>query len=167
MSPNSHNTAQEPLLPKTRIAMVLTLRTNPNHHEIMTALCDKYLPGQINMLAGHISLFHSLPGSKLDESTIPGIEDIRRSGTSCSLEKTTTTEGPEEAGSRILIQEGSHIGTFVSLFFYVNVTGFFVSPSTMSPIKSLLRFLFLSSSIASVSILSSTSSSSGGIPTQQ
>jgi hypothetical protein len=49
---------------------------------------------------------------------------------------------------------------------YVKVKGFFVNPSTMSPIKSLFRFLFLSCSTASVSTLSSVSSSSVDAPTQ-
>ncbi|KAH9810903.1 2'-5' RNA ligase superfamily [Teratosphaeria destructans] len=50
---------------------VLTLQTNKPHHHRMTQLRDKYFPETINKLEAHLTLFHALPGSKLESSHHP------------------------------------------------------------------------------------------------
>jgi hypothetical protein len=55
---------------------VLTILTDQAHHARMTALRTRYFPKRINKLAAHLTLFHALPGSKLESSVIPAIEDL-------------------------------------------------------------------------------------------
>ncbi|KAF2770520.1 hypothetical protein EJ03DRAFT_270306 [Teratosphaeria nubilosa] len=55
---------------------VLTLQTNKQHHQRMTQLRNKYFPQKINKLEAHLTLFHALPGTKLESSIIPVIQDV-------------------------------------------------------------------------------------------
>lgn len=55
---------------------VLTLLTDRAHHDRMTALRKRYSPPRINKLAAHLTLFHALPGSKLESSIVPSIEKL-------------------------------------------------------------------------------------------
>lgn len=55
---------------------VLTLLTDQAHHKRMTALRDKYFPKQINKLGAHLTLFHALPESRLDDHIFPTIQDV-------------------------------------------------------------------------------------------
>lgn len=55
---------------------VLTLRTNDDHHESMTRLRTIYFPPKLNKLDAHITLFHALPGEKLETDVLPAIRDI-------------------------------------------------------------------------------------------
>lgn len=55
---------------------VLTLLTDQAHHKRMTALRDKYFPEHINKLGAHLTLFHALPGSRLDDRILPTIHDV-------------------------------------------------------------------------------------------
>ncbi|KAL9050063.1 MAG: hypothetical protein Q9162_006853 [Coniocarpon cinnabarinum] len=45
---------------------VLTLHTSPEIHNAANALRQKYFPPKINKTPAHITLFHALPGSRLD-----------------------------------------------------------------------------------------------------
>ena len=42
----------------------------------MTALRKKYFPKHLNKLAAHLTLFHALPGSKLESSIVPTLEEV-------------------------------------------------------------------------------------------
>ena len=44
---------------------ILTLRTDPSHHQRITALRTQYFPAKLNKLSAHIALFRALPGSQL------------------------------------------------------------------------------------------------------
>lgn len=55
---------------------ILTILTSQGHHERMTALRKKYFPPKIYKVDAHITLFHALPGSKLESSIIHVIEDV-------------------------------------------------------------------------------------------
>jgi len=55
---------------------VLTLITDQAHHDRMTALRSTYFPRRINKLAAHLTFFHALPGSQLENSIIPHIEHV-------------------------------------------------------------------------------------------
>lgn len=55
---------------------VLTLQTDKAHHRRMTELRNQYFPPKLNKLAAHLTLFHALPGSKLNSYIIPTIEDV-------------------------------------------------------------------------------------------
>ena len=57
---------------------VLTLQTDQDHHNRMTALRNKYFPKHLNKLRAHLTLFHALPGSKMDNSILPVIQDIAK-----------------------------------------------------------------------------------------
>ena len=57
---------------------ILTLLTGKAHHQRMTELRRKYFPKHLNKLAAHLTLFHALPGSRLDSDIVPVIEDIAR-----------------------------------------------------------------------------------------
>ncbi|KAK3707579.1 hypothetical protein LTR37_012074 [Vermiconidia calcicola] len=57
---------------------VLTLQTDQDHHNRMTALRNKYFPKHLNKLRAHLTLFHALPGSKLNSSILPVIQDIAK-----------------------------------------------------------------------------------------
>lgn len=60
---------------------VLTLLTDKPHHDRMTALRKQYFPKHINKLEAHLTLFHALPGSKLESSIIPTLQDVARQTT--------------------------------------------------------------------------------------
>lgn len=55
---------------------VLTLLTDRAHNDRMTALRIKYFPKHLNKLDAHLTLFHALPGSKLESSILPLLEDV-------------------------------------------------------------------------------------------
>ena len=55
---------------------VLTFLTGKAHHQRMTKLRKKYFPKRINKLAAHLTLFHALPGSKLDSDIIPAVQSV-------------------------------------------------------------------------------------------
>lgn len=55
---------------------VLTLHTDRAHHTSMTKLRNTYFPPKLNKLDAHITLFHALPGQKLDTEVLPAIKDI-------------------------------------------------------------------------------------------
>lgn len=57
-------------------AYILTLLTDRAHHKRMTEVRNKYFPRRLNRLAAHLTLFHALPGSKLDSDIIPVIERV-------------------------------------------------------------------------------------------
>ena len=44
---------------------ILTLHTDPSHHQRVTALRTHYFPPKLNKLSAHIALFRALPGSQL------------------------------------------------------------------------------------------------------
>lgn len=44
----------------------------------MTALRKQYFPKHLNKLEAHLTLFHALPGSKLDSTVIPTILSVAR-----------------------------------------------------------------------------------------
>lgn len=46
---------------------VLTLLTDKQHHDTMTALRKQHFPAKLLKVDAHITLFHALPGSKLIE----------------------------------------------------------------------------------------------------
>ncbi|KAK5116853.1 hypothetical protein LTR85_009113 [Meristemomyces frigidus] len=55
---------------------VLTLLTDKPHHDRMTALRTSYFPKHLNKLEAHLTLFHALPGSKLERSIIPVLQSV-------------------------------------------------------------------------------------------
>ena len=55
---------------------VLTLLTDPAHNHCMNSLRKTYFPPQLNKIPAHITLFHALPGSKLESDVLPGIKQI-------------------------------------------------------------------------------------------
>lgn len=67
-------------IPKTtsqdETVYVVTLLTDKPHHDTMTELRNQYFPKAINKLAAHLTLFHALPGSKLEDSIIPVLEQV-------------------------------------------------------------------------------------------
>lgn len=58
---------------------VLTLRTSTDHQASMTRLRDVYFPPKLNKLDAHITLFHALPGEKLETDVLPAIKDLASS----------------------------------------------------------------------------------------
>lgn len=78
-SPKKHTTSPSHV-PRTSAdensVYVLTLLTDRAHHSRMTALRKKYFPKKLNKLAAHLTLFHALPGSKLQSNIIPKIEEV-------------------------------------------------------------------------------------------
>lgn len=54
---------------------VLTLLTDKTHHTALTNLRTQYFPPHLNKLGAHITLFHALPGSHLEEVTST-LEDV-------------------------------------------------------------------------------------------
>lgn len=55
---------------------VLTLLTDVAHHKRMTALRERFFPKHLNKLGAHLTLFHALPGSRLDDHILPTIQDV-------------------------------------------------------------------------------------------
>lgn len=73
-SRSPHQTPQTEALEEN--VYVLTLLTDQAHHVRMTELRNKYFPRHLNKLAAHLTLFHALPGSKLDGTIIPAVEAL-------------------------------------------------------------------------------------------
>ena len=67
-------------LPKTgaseKEVYVVTLMTDQEHHARLTRLREHYFPAKINKLAAHLTLFHALPGSKLDSDIVPILHKV-------------------------------------------------------------------------------------------
>lgn len=57
---------------------VLTLLTDTKHHQTLTDTRKRYFPARLNKLDAHITLFHALPGSKLEEHIRPTLRDITK-----------------------------------------------------------------------------------------
>ncbi|KAH0380868.1 hypothetical protein KCU92_g7356, partial [Aureobasidium melanogenum] len=78
--PGHRRTPSPSYTPKTSSAedavYVLTLLTDAKHHRILTEMRKKYFPPRLNRLDAHITLFHALPGSLLEESIKPTLRDI-------------------------------------------------------------------------------------------
>ena len=55
---------------------VLTLLTDPAHNRSMNSLRRTYFPTALNRIPAHITLFHALPGSKLESDVLPGIKQM-------------------------------------------------------------------------------------------
>lgn len=55
---------------------VLTLRTSADHQASMTKLRNVYFPPKLNRLDAHITLFHALPGEKLETDVLPAVKDM-------------------------------------------------------------------------------------------
>lgn len=55
---------------------IVTLLTDRAHHQRTTEMRDKYFPKRLNKLAAHLTLFHALPGSKLESQILPVIQDV-------------------------------------------------------------------------------------------
>ena len=55
--------------PDAEQVYILTLLTSTAHHETMTGLRTKYFPRHLNKLASHITLFHALPATHLEQIT--------------------------------------------------------------------------------------------------
>lgn len=55
---------------------VLTLLTDPAHNHSMNSLRKTYFPPKLNKIPAHITLFHALPGSKLESDVLPVIEQM-------------------------------------------------------------------------------------------
>ncbi|GAM87877.1 hypothetical protein ANO11243_059050 [Dothideomycetidae sp. 11243] len=55
---------------------ILTLLADSSLHSAMNELRKQYFPPHINRLEAHITLFHALPQSHLDDRILPSIEDL-------------------------------------------------------------------------------------------
>jgi hypothetical protein len=55
---------------------VVTLLTDKALHDRMTELRNAYFPPHLNKLDAHLTFFHALPGSELERSVIPVIQDV-------------------------------------------------------------------------------------------
>jgi hypothetical protein len=55
---------------------ILTLQTDPAHHQRMTTLRSKYFPPKLNRTEAHLTLFHALPESRLQSHILPTIESV-------------------------------------------------------------------------------------------
>lgn len=55
---------------------VLTLLTDTKHHQTITKMREKYFPPRLNRLEAHLTLFHALPGSKLEDSIKPVLSEV-------------------------------------------------------------------------------------------
>ena len=79
---------------------VLTFLTDKKHHQILTDMRKKYFPPRLNKLDAHLTLFHALPGSKLEDEILPFLEKL--SG--------TTRQFPLQAASPFRLKHGIAIG---------------------------------------------------------
>lgn len=79
---------------------VLTLLTDPTHHQTLTSLRNRYFPSFLNKLEAHITLFHALPGSKLDSAIVPTLSEIASS----------TPKFPIRAADPFRLRKGIAIG---------------------------------------------------------
>ncbi|KXS98767.1 hypothetical protein AC578_9032 [Pseudocercospora eumusae] len=66
----------------------LTILTDKPLHKRMTELRKKYFPQNINKVAAHLTLFHALPGSKLECHIIPTIQEVTRQTSRFRVEAT-------------------------------------------------------------------------------
>lgn len=57
---------------------VLTLLTDKSHHSRLTSPRKRYFPSHLNKLSAHLTLFHALPGSKLQSTIIPDLQRLAR-----------------------------------------------------------------------------------------
>ncbi|KAJ4389264.1 hypothetical protein N0V93_006729 [Gnomoniopsis smithogilvyi] len=55
---------------------VLTLLTDKPHHSRLTSLRKRYFPPHLNKLSAHLTLFHALPGSRLQSTVIPDLQRL-------------------------------------------------------------------------------------------
>ncbi|KAK5952721.1 hypothetical protein OHC33_006313 [Knufia fluminis] len=55
---------------------VLSLWTDRAHNDSMNSLRKTYFPPKLNKIPAHITLFHALPGSKLESDVLPAIRHI-------------------------------------------------------------------------------------------
>lgn len=55
---------------------ILTLSTDKVHHKALTDVRDKYFPKRLNKLEAHLTLFHALPGSKLEDLIVPALKEF-------------------------------------------------------------------------------------------
>ncbi|KAI5236999.1 hypothetical protein E4T43_08217 [Aureobasidium subglaciale] len=64
---------------------VLTLLTDAKHHRTLTETRKKYFPPRLNKLEAHITLFHALPGSLLEEKIKPTLREVSSNTTQFHL----------------------------------------------------------------------------------
>ena len=84
---------------------ILTFLTDQSHHDRMTELRNKYFPKHLNKLSAHLTIFHALPGSRMESSVIPTIEEV----TSKTARFPVTARQPFRLGKRgiaIAVPEG-------------------------------------------------------------
>lgn len=55
---------------------VVTLYTNSELHDKVTAMRQKYFPKHLNKLQAHLTLFHALPHSKLESHVVPTLRSL-------------------------------------------------------------------------------------------
>ncbi|KAI5196745.1 hypothetical protein E4T38_08334 [Aureobasidium subglaciale] len=76
-------------VPKTQSSeeavYVLTLLTDAKHHRTLTETRKKYFPPRLNRLEAHITLFHALPGSLLEEKIKPTLREVSSNTTQFHL----------------------------------------------------------------------------------
>lgn len=58
---------------------VLTILTDTKHHQTMTKTREKYFPKRLNRLEAHLTLFHALPGTRLEEAIKPTLSEVASS----------------------------------------------------------------------------------------
>lgn len=80
-SPRHENRPPSPAhIPRTNApeseVYVLTFLTDTKHHDILTGMRKKYFPPKLNKLDAHLTLFHALPGSKLEDEILPVLQDV-------------------------------------------------------------------------------------------
>ncbi|KAK5682696.1 hypothetical protein LTS10_005826 [Elasticomyces elasticus] len=63
-------------VPEDDAVYIVTLLTDKPHHDRMTNWRTQYFPKRINKLDAHLTFFHALPGSKLESSIIPVLQDV-------------------------------------------------------------------------------------------
>lgn len=75
-----HSTNEDSHIPRTsrpeKEVYILTFLTDQTLRDKMTALRKTYFPPKLNRLDAHLTLFHALPGSKLNSDIIPVLRDI-------------------------------------------------------------------------------------------
>jgi mannose-1-phosphate guanylyltransferase len=86
----SSPTKQRPYLPNVSNKMeepvyVLTLSTSPELHDAMDRLRNKYYPAELNKVGAHLTLFHALPESKMDD-IISGIRSVTQATSAYEVE---------------------------------------------------------------------------------
>lgn len=61
---------------KDHTSYILTLQTDRAHYQSMKHLRNTYFPPRLNKIPPHITLFHALPGDRLEEQVIPAIKKL-------------------------------------------------------------------------------------------